>query len=242
MSVELAVTGVQAFRAPSRAGGGCRGDVPGGLLFSGARRDGASQSQLWHPTRPEVPTTPLSKSSQLSRATLRKKNKYRLKSHTPTYCDESLFGSPEEAPAWKSPWTKKDDIHKSRPLLWTPPTLHTCTTQAPPTNPAKAPPLKEAALETQHGSTEFLYESKRNFWNPPESEEDEGMGSNLSWVGEKGATRNSREVELRQRPASAFTDLAGRQANGRVQSASLSKPAWRPKTTGSIKTKPPWRY
>ncbi|XP_045390733.1 RBPJ-interacting and tubulin-associated protein 1 [Lemur catta] len=53
--------------------------------------------------------------------TPRKKNKYRLISHTPSYCDESLFGSRPEGANRESPWMAKGDAAKLRALFWTPP-------------------------------------------------------------------------------------------------------------------------
>uniref|UniRef100_A0A8C3X862 RBPJ-interacting and tubulin-associated protein 1 n=1 Tax=Catagonus wagneri TaxID=51154 RepID=A0A8C3X862_9CETA len=53
--------------------------------------------------------------------TPRKKNKYRLISHTPSYCDESLFGSRPEGTSWEAPWMVKGDAAKLQALFWTPP-------------------------------------------------------------------------------------------------------------------------
>ncbi|XP_037367017.1 RBPJ-interacting and tubulin-associated protein 1 isoform X1 [Talpa occidentalis] len=53
--------------------------------------------------------------------TPRKKNKYRLISHTPSYCDESLFGSRPKGTSWEAPWMAKADAAKLHTLFWTPP-------------------------------------------------------------------------------------------------------------------------
>ncbi|XP_053443872.1 RBPJ-interacting and tubulin-associated protein 1 [Nycticebus coucang] len=53
--------------------------------------------------------------------TPRKKNKYRLISHTPSYCDESLFGFRSEGASRKAPWMTKGDAAKLHALFWTPP-------------------------------------------------------------------------------------------------------------------------
>ncbi|XP_025874643.2 RBPJ-interacting and tubulin-associated protein 1 [Vulpes vulpes] len=53
--------------------------------------------------------------------TPRKKNKYRLISHVPSYCDESLFGSRPEGTSWEGPWMAKGDAAKLHALFWTPP-------------------------------------------------------------------------------------------------------------------------
>nr|XP_030716326.1 RBPJ-interacting and tubulin-associated protein 1 isoform X1 [Globicephala melas] len=51
----------------------------------------------------------------------RKKNKYRLIGHTPSYCDESLFGSRPEGAGWEASWMAKGDAAKLHALFWTPP-------------------------------------------------------------------------------------------------------------------------
>ncbi|XP_059264465.1 RBPJ-interacting and tubulin-associated protein 1 [Mustela nigripes] len=53
--------------------------------------------------------------------TPRKKNKYRLISHTPSYCDESLFGSRPEGTTWEGPSMAKGGAAKLHALFWTPP-------------------------------------------------------------------------------------------------------------------------
>uniref|UniRef100_A0AAA9SIT9 RBPJ-interacting and tubulin-associated protein 1 n=1 Tax=Bos taurus TaxID=9913 RepID=A0AAA9SIT9_BOVIN len=53
--------------------------------------------------------------------TPRKKNKYRLISHTPSYCDESLFGSRQEGAGWEAKWMARGDAAKLHALFWTPP-------------------------------------------------------------------------------------------------------------------------
>lgn len=56
-------------------------------------------------------------------STSRKKSKYRLKSHKPSYCDESLFGTKPGVQEWTKAdiWMTKEGIAKIRPLLLTPP-------------------------------------------------------------------------------------------------------------------------
>ncbi|KAM6155259.1 RBPJ-interacting and tubulin-associated protein 1 [Rhynchocyon petersi] len=53
--------------------------------------------------------------------TPRKKNKYRLIRHTPSYCDESLFGPQPQGVGWETPWMAKGDASKLHTLFWTPP-------------------------------------------------------------------------------------------------------------------------
>lgn len=53
--------------------------------------------------------------------TPRKKNKYRLISHTPSYCDESLFGAPLETASPEVSRMATGETAKLRALFWTPP-------------------------------------------------------------------------------------------------------------------------
>lgn len=66
------------------------------------------------------PVSPSSRGSTPS-ITPRKKNKYRLINHTPSYCDESLFGSRPAVTSCKTPWMAKGDAVKLHALIWTPP-------------------------------------------------------------------------------------------------------------------------
>ncbi|EHA97658.1 hypothetical protein GW7_10154 [Heterocephalus glaber] len=50
-----------------------------------------------------------------------KKNRYRLINHTPSYCDESLFGSQPKGTSWEASRMAKGDTAKLHTLFWTPP-------------------------------------------------------------------------------------------------------------------------
>ena len=49
-------------------------------------------------------------------------NKYRLRGHTPTYVDETLFGPKLEEPSFPAPWG--DRKRKPKPFTWAPPQPH----------------------------------------------------------------------------------------------------------------------
>ncbi|KAM6165802.1 RBPJ-interacting and tubulin-associated protein 1 [Erethizon dorsatum] len=53
--------------------------------------------------------------------TPRKKNRYRLIGHTPSYCDESLFGCRPEGTSFEASRLAKGDASKLHSLFWTPP-------------------------------------------------------------------------------------------------------------------------
>lgn len=63
----------------------------------------------------------------------------RLGSHTPSFCDESLFGAKPRGPAWAAPWMRKEDVAKLHALLWSPP-------PAPRTQPGLSPRPRETPL------------------------------------------------------------------------------------------------
>ncbi|NXX51113.1 RITA1 protein, partial [Tricholaema leucomelas] len=68
-------------------------------------------------------------------------SKCRLRSHTPSFCDESLFGAKPDGPAWAAPWLRKEDVAKLHPLLWSPP---------PAPQPSPAPRCRQAPLRAVH--------------------------------------------------------------------------------------------
>ncbi|XP_076801407.1 uncharacterized protein LOC143445902 isoform X2 [Clavelina lepadiformis] len=61
---------------------------------------------------------PRSKSKPNTPRSARSANKYRLRTHTPTYVDETLFGPKPKEPSFKPPWDDKDE--NARHLLWSP--------------------------------------------------------------------------------------------------------------------------
>ncbi|XP_058387463.1 RBPJ-interacting and tubulin-associated protein 1 isoform X2 [Diceros bicornis minor] len=141
--VELAVSGMQTLHLQPRCRGGCRVkarpsyvdetlfgnpagtrptppdfDPPWVEKANRTRGAGTGLSQA-SGANPSCETT----SSRGSTPTLtpRKKNKYRLIGHTPSYCDESLFGSRPKGASWEAPWMAKGDAAKLHALFWTPP-------------------------------------------------------------------------------------------------------------------------
>ncbi|XP_040272591.1 RBPJ-interacting and tubulin-associated protein 1 isoform X1 [Bufo bufo] len=103
--------------------------------------------------------------------TPRKKTQYRVKSRSPSYCDESLFGPKIEDCGWEAPWVKKEDCIRIRPLLWSPPPVMRPHSSKSNTNqiPVRAihpPDDRNTSLGTHKGT--------RNFWKPPESDSDSG--------------------------------------------------------------------
>lgn len=95
-----------------------------GVGREATRASGANGSCETTPSRGSTPTL-----------TPRKKNKYRLISHTPSYCDESLFGSRPVGTRWEAPWMVKGGASKLHTLFWTPP----ATPRDHPSHPRETP-------------------------------------------------------------------------------------------------------
>ncbi|XP_054248548.1 RBPJ-interacting and tubulin-associated protein 1 [Indicator indicator] len=96
--------------------------------------------------RPEPPgfSPPWAAAAGPGRVGFRPRSKCRLRSHTPSFCDESLFGAKPAGPAWAAPWLRKEDIAKLHPLLWSPP---------PAPQPSPAPRCRETPLRAVHPPT-----------------------------------------------------------------------------------------
>ncbi|KAJ7309612.1 hypothetical protein JRQ81_007666 [Phrynocephalus forsythii] len=76
----------------------------------------APKPLLWGPDYNPSKTSPPA-------TTPRKRNKYRLKSHTPSYCDETLFGPKPGGQEWAASRAARYEVAMLRPLLWTPPSV-----------------------------------------------------------------------------------------------------------------------
>ncbi|XP_005403270.1 PREDICTED: RBPJ-interacting and tubulin-associated protein 1 [Chinchilla lanigera] len=143
LPVEPAVRGMQALRLQHPRRGGCRvkarasyvdetlfgslvGTRPTLPEFdppwvqktdrtrgAGARALQSSPGKGSQETAPSEGSTPT--------LTPRKKNRYRLTGHTPSYCDESLFGCRPEGASWEASRLAKGDASKLHSLFWTPP-------------------------------------------------------------------------------------------------------------------------
>ncbi|KAM8816309.1 RBPJ-interacting and tubulin-associated protein 1 [Rhynchonycteris naso] len=140
--VELATNGMQTLRCQHRCRGGhlvkARASYVDETLFgspAGTRPTPPDFDPPWvKASRTKGVSTEASWASGVNRScettssrgstptlTPRKKNKYRLISHTPSYCDESLFGSRPKGTSWEAPGMVKGDAAKLHTLFWTPP-------------------------------------------------------------------------------------------------------------------------
>ncbi|KAM9330114.1 RBPJ-interacting and tubulin-associated protein 1 [Gastrophryne carolinensis] len=156
----------------------------------------------------------ISRNSCTPSGTPRRKTQFRVKSRSPSYCDESLFGPKVEDCGWEAPWVKKEV--KMRPLLWSPPPVIQPQNfkPTPKPHPLKAVHPKDAG----NGSLE-KQKLKGNFWKPPESDSD--SGGCPSAVGPKARGRQSSCGGSTARSASCSGRLSARR--------------------GSLTERPPWK-
>ncbi|KAM7089880.1 RBPJ-interacting and tubulin-associated protein 1 isoform 1-T6 [Ciconia maguari] len=187
----------------------------------------------------------------------RPRSKCRLRSHTPSFCDESLFGAKPEGPAWAAPWMRKEDVAKLHPLLWSPP-------PAPRNQPSLAPRSRETPLRAVHprapaspatAGFEAGRKGKSCVWKHPESDlGSEGRGApsrgrsqslsrlNASSDGPRLASEHPKtERGKNQSPLTAPATPRGPLMRGRSKSMSGPSLAANSKAVGGCKPRPPWK-
>ncbi|NXJ48583.1 RITA1 protein, partial [Spizaetus tyrannus] len=181
----------------------------------------------------------------------------RLRSHTPSFCDETLFGTKPEGPAWAAPWMRKEDVAKLHPLLWSPP-------PAPRNQPSLCPRSREMPLRAVHPPTpaspategfEAGREGKSCVWKHPESGSfPEGRGVpcrgrsrsvsrlNTPSDGLRLASDNLKTERCKnQSPATAPATPRGPLMRGRSKSVSGPPLARNSTAAGGCKPRPPWK-
>ncbi|XP_063171644.1 RBPJ-interacting and tubulin-associated protein 1 [Candoia aspera] len=203
---------------------------PAGPDFEPPWRDGKTWGQrplLWSPETTRVDAGPLKSPPPAS--TPRKRNKYRLKSHTPSYCDETLFGSKPGGQEWTASWAAREDVAKLRPLLWTPPSA-----------PRDLPALfRHPKMVTSQGKDRF--EANRRVETS---------------LGKQPANYSDTATQIMGRPRSqSFTRLynasdrfhpagSNKQQDQRTSTAApgpLPTPCLSARASSSRKEKPPWK-
>eukprot|EP00079_Xenopus_tropicalis_P014301 XP_004910682.1 PREDICTED: RBPJ-interacting and tubulin-associated protein 1 [Xenopus tropicalis] len=147
--------------------------------------------------------------------TPRKKIQYRVKSRTPSYCDESLFGGKVEECTWDAPWVKKEDTIKIRPLLWCPSPRPVQQSSA---QTAKQGPLRAVHPPEISDSSLGTYKGLGTFWKPPENDSDSG-GYSPSPFSARQSTPGRETV----RSASCSGRVTGRRASVKKQ----ERPPWK---------------
>ncbi|KAM4053143.1 RBPJ-interacting and tubulin-associated protein 1 isoform 2-T3 [Anomaloglossus baeobatrachus] len=206
MSLDLSITGQRTSLPPKKRSAyryKASNSFVDETLFgtSGGKVDPALQWTLGTPAQQSFVRNPEESKTTLSHATARtacspvgtprKKTQYRVKSRSPSYCDESLFGPKIEDCSWEAPWVKKEESIRIRPLIWSPPTIMRPQKSKTNTNhiPVRAvhpPDDRNSDLGTHNG--------KGNFWKSPESDSDSG---GCPSVGDPPASAKARLSSLR---------------------------------------------
>ncbi|NXN19977.1 RITA1 protein, partial [Indicator maculatus] len=177
----------------------------------------------------------------------------RLRSHTPSFCDESLFGAKPVGPAWAAPWLRKEDIAKLHSLLWSPP---------PAPQPSPAPRCRETPLRAVHppasaapaaAGSPVGREDKSCLWKRPDScskgqgAPGRGRSQSLSRLNTASGglclTSHSPKTEMcqKQRPLTAPVTPQGPVMRGRSKSMSRPPLDRSSSAAGGCKPRPPWK-
>uniref|UniRef100_A0A8C4TXE6 RBPJ-interacting and tubulin-associated protein 1 n=1 Tax=Falco tinnunculus TaxID=100819 RepID=A0A8C4TXE6_FALTI len=174
----------------------------------------------------------------------------RPRSHTPSFCDESLFGA-------RAPRLREADVAKLHPLLWSPP-------PAPQSQPGLAARSRGTPLRAVHrpapaspptAGFETGPTGKSCGWKRPESNScsagrgapGRGRAQSLCWLSTPSdglhlASDNLKTEKCRkQSPATAPMTPPGPLMRGRSKSVSGPSLASSSKAAGGCKPRPPWK-
>ncbi|CAI9598569.1 unnamed protein product [Staurois parvus] len=234
MSLDLSITGHRTSFPPRKARSVYRFKAANSFmdetLFGsfGGKVDPALQwttgspgqvSFSWHPeAEKESKVRTISRTSCTPPGTPRKKIHYRVKSRSPSYCDESLFGPKVEECSWEAPWVKKEDTVRIRPLLWSPPPVVWPQSSKPNT---KQIPLKAVHPQDNGSRSLETQKMKGDFWKPPDSDSDSGGCPSVAGPSPSAKGRCSSSEKNTIRSASCSGRLTARR--------------------GSITERPPWK-
>lgn len=195
---------------------------PKGVGREAPRASGANGSCETTSSRGSTPTL-----------TPRKKNKYRLISHTPSYCDESLFGSRPVGTCWEAPWMVKGGASKLHTLFWTPP----ATPRGHPPHPRETPvrtihPSAPTKTEPRVGS-EAGKVSKGGLDSPP--------ALHVPSTGRPPTGGSPTSGPRDPRPSPSGVTFRSPLVTPRARSVSASVPATSQRGGATPRPKPPWK-
>lgn len=177
--------------------------------------------------------------------TPRKKNKYRLIGHTPSYCDESLFGSQPQGTSKEGAWTAMGDAAKLRTLFWTPP---------PTPRGSHSPCSRETPVRAIHPAGPSKAEPRVDTGSPKMSHD--GLDASCSLGRRRSQSLTHLTVPSMVHPASGVPQtnepwsprpstsgvtVRSPLATPKAQSGSVSGPAAPKRGAGPPKPKPPWK-
>ncbi|XP_019362247.1 PREDICTED: RBPJ-interacting and tubulin-associated protein 1 [Gavialis gangeticus] len=183
----------------------------------------------------------------------------RLKSRSPSYCDESLFGSRADEPGWAAPRMKKEDIAKLHSLLWTPSSVPRIQSSLSSnlTSCSKETPLRAVHPKTPKSQRlgHCETEGRTSFWKWPESGLDSVSQGTLNRGHSQSLTqvyRPSDQLWLpadspntgkhqNQRSLTASVTSQGSLPRARSKSVLGTSSARVPRTTALCQPKPPWK-
>ncbi|XP_048198864.1 RBPJ-interacting and tubulin-associated protein 1 [Perognathus longimembris pacificus] len=170
--------------------------------------------------------------------TPRKKNKYRLLRHTPTFCDESLFGPRPGGVRQEASGMAKGDPTKLHALFWTPPaTPRTGHSPRPRDTPLRA--IHPAcSSKTEPGVTA---DSRNLSLHRAGAPRPLGQGRSRSVTQLNGPSSLQTNGPQDPRPSTAGVTFRRPPLTPRARSASISVPAASGPQAAPRKSKPPWR-
>lgn len=169
----------------------------------------------------------------------------RLISHTPSYCDESLFGSRSKGTSWEAPWMAKGDAAKLHTLFWTPPATprgshsprpkETPLRAIHPTGASETEP--KVATGSQKSSMDGL-DSPR----PPRRERSHSLTHlNVPSTGRPHTSDPHTNGPGNPRPSPSGVTFRSPLVTPRARSISVSVPATPRQGGATQKPKPPWK-
>ncbi|XP_012869983.1 PREDICTED: RBPJ-interacting and tubulin-associated protein 1 [Dipodomys ordii] len=158
--------------------------------------------------------------------TPRKKNKYRLIRHTPTFCDESLFGPPPGGVRCEASRMAKGDPAKLHALFWTPP--------ATPRS-GHSPRPRNTPLRAVHPAST----SKTELGMAADSQKSSLDGFSVTHLNRPSTLQTNGPLD--PRPSTAGVACRHPPLSPRTRSASISVPAAPQPRAATPKPKPPWR-
>ncbi|XP_075424954.1 RBPJ-interacting and tubulin-associated protein 1 isoform X2 [Ascaphus truei] len=177
---------------------------------------------LWSPGESKGTNNSASCRADCSPAgTPRRKIQYRVKSRSPSYCDESLFGQKLEDCSWDAPWVKKEDVVKLRPLLWSPTAMPRPQRSKPKTKPL---PLRAVHPPEVSDSVLGVRKGAGDFWKPPESDSDSG-GRSPRCAKPLRASGTQRSTPRRETARSV--SWSGRESARRGSGTAHERPPWK---------------
>lgn len=177
--------------------------------------------------------------------TPRRKNKYRLISHTPSYCDESLFGFQSQGTSGAVSRTAVGDAAKLHALFWTPP----ATPRGGHSPQPKETPLRAVHPAGPSRTEPRLATGSRNLAQDglsapcPLGQRCSHSLTHLSVPRRGHPATNAPHINkpADPRPSTAGVTVRNPLVTPRARSGSVSGPADPQRGTGLPKPKPPWR-